>query len=112
MKPIGNYKFIDKATANTVSNVYTNTTCDVLGLQIDGTFTSASVILEGKTDVNAEWQTLAVVDLKDFNVVSEMSAKGIFEAGIECINLVRVTASNIVGGNLTVFGRFGQSVAI
>ena len=104
-----NHLFIKNATAPvTPSEYYYNAKADVIAIEVSGTFTSASLIAEGKVDVNAsEWTPLAVINLSDYTLIEngEITTSGIYEAGIEGIQYFRVRLASISGGALTAFCR-------
>ena len=101
---------IDAATAAGASDSYINNTCDLLSVQVDGTFSAVKVEVQGKTDTDAaDWTNIAVFDKStldlndgDYGIV----AKGIYEAGIAGLTVVRVNVASVSGGNVTVTGSF------
>ena len=105
MIPQRNFVFVDGATSATTSNDCVNSMSDLLDLQISGTFTSCAVVLEGKVDLNADYETLKVINLGKFEAVAEMEEAGIYEAAISGIQVVRVTVQSVEGGTITVVGR-------
>ena len=111
MRVISRALLIDKATAATISSVFVNSSCDILGLQVSGTFTSATIKVQGVVDADStDWVNLAVLNLGDFAVeTSGITAKGIYEVGIESMNKVRVNVTAVSGGNVSVYGQFADS---
>lgn len=107
MTPQINFLFADKkSSAYTPSEPFKNSKADVMTVEISGTFTNGSFIFEGKTDVNSEEYTpLAAVDLSSYTVARKATKAGIYEIGIEGIQLVRVRIESINGGYATILGR-------
>lgn len=101
-------KMISEATVPTVSNTFVNNKCDACSLQITGTFTSATVSVEGIVDVNSgSWVSLATFDLTDLDIkTAGMSDKSIYQVGITGILRVRVNVTAVAGGNITVVANF------
>lgn len=101
-------KMISNATVPTVSNTFINNKCDACALQITGTFTSATVSVEGIVDVNSgSWVSLATFDLTDLDIkTAGMSDKSIYQVGITGILRVRVNVTAVAGGNITVVANF------
>lgn len=110
MRAIDNFLFFSGATSAGVSKAYANDTCDVCALQVSGTFTSATVKVQGKSDLaHGEYTDLAVIDLSALSVKKAITAAGIYEAGIEGIQSVRVQVVSVSGGDITVFGKMTNS---
>lgn len=105
MIPQRNFVFADKATSAYISNDYVNSIADVLDIQVSGTFTSADIIIEGKSDLNADYVALKVIDLAQLKAVSNITSTGIFELGITGLQVIRIKINSVAGGNVTVVGR-------
>ncbi len=108
MRIQANYTAINGATAATVSPEFANNSCDICSVQVTGTFTSATLHIQGLVNTDAAtWVNLAVLSLSDLTLnTSGISAKGVFECGIEGVNRVRFNLSAVSGGNLTVQAQF------
>lgn len=111
MRVISRALLIDKATAATISSVFVNSSCDILGLQVSGTFTSATVKVQGVVDENStDWVDIGAIDLSDLSTeTSGITAKGVYEIAIESFNKVRVNVTAVSGGNISVYGQFADS---
>lgn len=111
MRVISRALLIDKATSATISSVFVNSACDVLGIQVEGTFTSATVKVQGVVDENStDWQDIAVIDLTDLSTkTSGITATGVYQAPIDSFNKVRVNVTAVSGGNISVYGQFADS---
>lgn len=113
MRTIANMMMINAATSATTSSAFVNNSCDVLGLQVTGTFTSATVYVQGIVNADSNtWVNLAVLDLNSFGLTENgITAKGVYEAGIEGVLQVRINVSAVSGGNVSVYCKFGDSSA-
>lgn len=99
---------ISGASSPTVSNAFVNNNSELCTLQISGTFTSATVNVEGIVDVNSgKWVTLATFDLSDLDLKTHgLSDKSIYQVGIAGILRVRISVTAISGGNITIMANF------
>ena len=101
---------IDAASSAGASAEVINSTCDLLSVQVDGTFSSATVKVQGKTDANAsDWTNIAIFNKSTLDLTEGsdgITAKGIYEANIAGVVFVRVNVTSVSGGNVTVVGSF------
>ena len=112
MRVINSGLVINTATTPTISDEYINNSCDIVSLEVKGTFTSATVKLQGMIDPNStEWVDLAMINMTDYSTFSAVENKGIFEGGIEGVLKVRVNVTAVSGGNVSVYARFGNTSA-
>lgn len=104
-------RMIDGATAPVISNVFVNNACAVCTLQITGTFTAATVLVEGIVNVASnQWVTLAAFNLSDLSLEKDGADKaGIYQVGIEGILRVRMNVTEISGGDITIAAQFGNA---
>lgn len=104
---------IDGVTAAQTSNAYVNNECDICSVQVTGTFSSATVYLQGLIDEDAgTWVNLAVLGLSEYDLATTgITAKGIFECGIEGVRQVRANVSAVSGGSVSVYANFANSAA-
>lgn len=111
MKTVSNVLLINAATTATASSYVANNECDILGLQVTGTFSSATVYVQGMVNIDSNtWVNLAVMNLTDFDLKNAgITAAGIYEVGIEGVLRVRVNVSAVSGGNISVYGKFASS---
>lgn len=112
MNPKINYVFAKGATSpddpepKICSKPYVNNSCDAIAVEISGSFTSASVAFEGKADLNApEYTSLSGVNLTTFDLTTTATGKGIWEIGVEGIQVFRARVVSVSGGDITVLGR-------
>lgn len=99
---------ISGASTPTVSNTFVNNNSEICTLQISGTFTSATVKVEGIVDINSgKWVSLATFDLTDLDLKTNgMSDKSLYRVGIAGILRVRISLTAINGGDITVMANF------
>lgn len=111
MRTVLNTLLINAATSASSSASVVNNNCDVLGIQITGTFSSATVNVQGMVNVDSNtWVNLAALNLTDFDIENTgITAKGLYEIGIEGVLRVRVNVSSVSGGNISVYGKFANS---
>ena len=102
---------IDKASSATISDVYINGNCDVLGIQVSGTFSSATIKAQGVVDADStDWVDIGAIDLADMSAKkSGITAKGVYEIPIESLYKIRVNVTAVSGGNVSVFGQFADT---
>lgn len=85
---------------------FNNISSEIIAVEISGDFTEGRFVFEGKTNLNTvNYTPLAAINLTDFSVASEVSNKGIYEIGIEGVQVFRVRIESISGGAATIFGR-------
>lgn len=85
---------------------FNNISSEIIAVEISGDFSDGVFVFEGKTNLNSsEYTPLAAVNLTDFSVSSTVSKKGIYEIGIEGVQVFRVRIESISGGAATIFGR-------
>lgn len=106
---------IDGATEPIISNTFVNNISDVLTLQITGTFSSATVLVEGLVNVQTNaWTTLAAFNLTDLSLKTGdgMEEEGVYQVSVAGILKVRIRVSAITGGDITVAANFiGSTVS-
>ena len=108
MMNLSEVKFIDGATSASTSELFNNYKTDVITLQASGTSTSFSAKLQGRADINAEWQDIALINLKDLSVSPDIYTNDIYQGSIVGVTQIRIVAESILGGNLTIFGRMSN----
>ena len=110
MRTIANLPLISGATGATVSPEFINNQCDILSLQVSGTFSAVSLTVQGVTSTSgSEWTNIAAVDLSNFDIKNPITAEGIYETGIEGISKVRVNVTSVTGGSVSVFAKFANT---
>lgn len=101
-------KFFENATAVQVSETFNNFKGDTVTLQVyadnDTTF---SIKIQGKVDINSDWQDLALIDLKTLSVVDNIEDLHLYQTSISGITQIRaeITAIN---GTLNLFARITE----
>lgn len=107
-----NITMIDGATEEAISNVFVNNNCGAVALQITGSYTSATVLVEGIVNLNSNsWVSLGAIELSEFAPDSNgLTEKSIYQVGIEGIPRVRIHVTNVSGGDITVVCQFGNAV--
>lgn len=102
---------IDKATSATISAEYINSSCDSLGLQVYGTFTSATIKVQGVVDADStEWVDIGLVNLSDLSAETVgITEKGIYQIPIDALCKVRINVTAVSGGNISVYGQFADT---
>lgn len=112
MRVINSGLVINTATTPTASDEYINNSCDIVSLEVKGTFTSATVKLQGMIDpASTEWVDLAMINLTTWAMAESINASGIYEGAIEGALKVRVNVTAVSGGNVSVYARFGNTSA-
>lgn len=112
MRVISNGLIINGATSAINSDEYINNSCDIVSLEVKGTFSSATVKLQGVIDPDSTtWVDIGVINMTSYKTLEAISAKGIFEGGIEGVLKVRVAVTAVSGGDISVYARFGNTSA-
>lgn len=112
MTKTANIKMLDGATVPTISNVFVNNNCAACTFQVTGTYTSATVAVQGIVNVESgEWVDLAVFNLSDLKLDDNgLEENGIYQVGIEGILRVRFALTTVSGGSVTLVAQFGNAV--
>lgn len=102
-----NIKFIDKANSPMVSKIFSNSTSDLMSLQISGG--PGKVILQGRIDKNMDWVTLSGIDVSNYTIVKDQFTKsGIYEISIIGIRQLRAILESS-SGEISVLGQLISS---
>ena len=111
MRVVSRGYWIEEATGATTSTVFINNSCDSLGLQVTGTFSSATVKVQGTVDVDSsDWVDIIAIDLSDMSTeTSGITAKGIYQIPIESLCKVRVNVTAVSGGNISVYAQVADT---
>lgn len=105
-----NYTFIKNQNSPIVSKTYINSSSDLFIMQIDGSFDTCMVKVEGRINPKAAWVSIGGVDLGTFAAVKDGFTKaGLYEFDIIGVRELRVNVSSLTGGEITVFGQFISS---
>ena len=105
------FLFFDKASTPSVSKSYRNIKADVASVEFSGTFSSGKFYFEGKLDLNSpNWTPLVAINLSNYALVSEVTQAGIYELGIEGVQLFRVRIEEISGGEANVYARIVNTI--
>lgn len=101
---------INGATTPITNEAYVNNSCDILGLQVFGTFSTATVKVQGVCDPSStDWRDIMVINLSDLSTGENISAKGLYEIAIESLAKVRISVTSVAGGGISVYGRFADT---
>jgi hypothetical protein len=102
-----NCEFVTNSNTPIVSKVFPNATGDTLSLSIKGA--NGLFHLEGRTNSDYDWVSLAGIDLSDFSAVRGGFTKaGMYEIGIVGIRQIRVRVES-VSGSVSLFGQIISS---
>lgn len=105
-----NLTFLSSADGVRASDVYDNYRYSLAVLQVSGNFSGASVIVEGRVDREADWETLAAMNMSDTAMVLyEITRVGIYEVSIDGIAQIRLRLAALGGGTITVSGTLYDS---
>ena len=101
-------RIIEGADSPTVSNVFANNDCALCVLQITGTYSTATLAVQGLIDTEAgEWTDIAVFDLSNLRLTDKgAKGNGIYTAAVEGILRIRLNLESIADGSLTAVANF------
>ena len=105
MMDLSQIKFIENASASATSEVFDNYKGDSITLQARGTASSFSAKLQGKSDINADWADIALINLKDLSLASALTSKDIYQSGLIGVTKIRILLDSVAGGEINIFGR-------
>ena len=112
MVVISNFSFGKKITEPFESKDYSNSIGDVMTIEVGGTFSDASIVIEGKADFTSEEYTpFTSLDLMVYDVHEKITAPGIYEIAIEGIQFIRARVESVSGGYVTILGRAVNSAS-
>ena len=96
------------ATAPAISNVFVNNGAETCAFQISGSYTTATVMVEGLVNIESNaWDSIAIFDLSNFELEDEgADGNGIYQIPVEGILRVRVNVTAVSGGDITVTANF------
>ena len=97
-------KLIEGATSATTSTELINNDCDSTAIQVWGTFTDVSLTVQGKTDPNADYVAIALVNLSGYTIVTngDVDAAGLYQIGSDAIHSLQVVVNSVSGGSVNV----------
>lgn len=102
-----NCTFVENANTPIVSKTFINSQGDVLSIQICGA--TGVFHLEGRTNKDAEWVSLAGIDLSDFSAHKGGFTKpGMYELGIIGVRQLRARVESTTG-DVSIFGQIISS---
>lgn len=92
---------MENVSSPQTSQVVVNNLCNLLTVQVYGSFTAAQICVEGMTAVGSgQWEKVAVVD-KNLNEpvigTDGITAAGIYQAAIEGLRNVRINVVSVTG---------------
>ena len=98
-----NCEFVQNSSTPIVSKSFSNSTGDILTLQISGA--DGLYWLEGRNNSKGDWYSLAGINLGDFSAVRQGFTKaGIYEISVVGIRELRVRVEQ-ANGNVSIFGQ-------
>lgn len=113
MRAEQNFVFFKEATQAGTSNTLGNTNGDSLSLQVGGTFSSATLVVQGRADFEGSFFTMSVLNVGTVGVSASITAPGIYSViGIEGVQQIRVVIQSVSGGNVSVFGRLVNTAGV
>lgn len=96
-------KIFDEIDSATESDAIINLYSDVLGIQVEGSFSALSLKVLGKATKESEaFVELSAINLTSFDLTDSITAAGIYEVGIEGICIIKLEIESISGGAATV----------
>lgn len=92
---------MENVSAPEISQVVVNNVCNLLTVQVYGSFSTAKIYVEGLTAVGSnQWEKVAVVD-KNLNEpvigTDGITAAGIYQAAIEGLKNIRINIASVTG---------------
>lgn len=109
MYVISNFKFFNNASGAAESNVLHNPNkSSVLTIEVQA---SGDIELEiqglvNTEMVNADYTSLAAIDMNGLSVTKKITKAGIYSFGVDGINMIKAVLTS--GSGVTVFGRIGE----
>lgn len=98
---------ITGAEAAAVSNVFINNNKYLCTMQITGTYTTATLKVQGQVDAaSGEWADIAVFDLSNLHLQQNAQGNGIYQVAIEGVLRIRFNVTDITGGSLTAVANY------
>lgn len=98
-----NCEFVTNSNSPIVSKIFSNSTGDILTLQISGA--NGEYYLEGRNNSKLDWIAMGGINLSDFSAVKGKFTKaGMYEIGIAGARELRVRV-NSTEGNVSIFGQ-------
>ena len=111
MANIGNVGMIDfvfhKETDSTINGAELSVQAgyNTVNLEISGTATNFTAIVEGRATDNGEFYPIQVANLSTLELGSEITEKGLYQMDLSALIKCRIRVTSIASGNLSVFGR-------
>ena len=100
-------RMINGATAPAVSNVFSNNTSYLCAMQVTGTYSTATVKLQGMIDTDGNnWTDIAVFNLSNLELKPNSQGNGIYHAAIEGVLRIRMNVTAVDGGDISVVANF------
>ena len=95
--------------ANAVVGVAAQTAVTLSGikdaaLSVEGTATALAVTIEGSVD-GTNYYPLEVVKRGSLDILTSMTAKGVYVVDLSGLTKVRANVTNVAGGNVTVLAK-------
>ena len=101
------FKMIQNASYATISEAWKNESFTLLSIQIEDTFATADIRLEGRIIPDGEWRDMTVFDVSSADFVTmPITSAGVYEASIEGIAEIRIRVVSVTGGSVNIDGFF------
>lgn len=97
-------KLFEEATSAATSIELRNNDCDSTTIQVWGTFSDVSLTVQGKTDPDADYVAIGLINDSDYAIVTNgsITKAGIFTIGSDAIHSLKVIINSVSGGNVSV----------
>lgn len=97
----------NKATAAGESNEYSTSGSNYAYVQVDGTFSTVSIEVEGiMNDIFDDYLTVGAMDASDGTFDTDIDGKGIYRVDIAAFKKVKFNLKTLTGTDVTVCARF------
>lgn len=111
MNVLSNFVFFENADGNAISDnemMIINRSSQLI-VQVSGGAVGLTLEIQGYSDCKANtWQSLACINLADFNVTSSIGGDGIYAIPVDGVQRVRAEIKAINGGTCSCFVKAGE----
>lgn len=108
MRVIKEFKMLDKVSSAQVSDEVWNLVADIITIDVDGSFSGASLLVQGKSDKDSTWRDISMIAFDGYAIKSEITEPGAYIGPILGYSSVRINLAS-VSGEITVHARFVDS---
>lgn len=104
MRTIQEFSFFKETTAAATSNtLYINQYSESATIQVSGSFNSCSLTIQAKTDDNADWVDMTVINIGKLETADSITTPGIYTVDVSGVKQMRAVLSSVSGGEITVY---------